>query len=345
MFDALFAAPAVVAATDERAWAEAMLAFEAALARACAGVGLIPAEAATAIVAACEAGAIDAEEIWLAGAVHATPVVPLVEALRLAVPQAHRPHVHYGATSQDVVDTAMMLIAGRAVAAITADLAMTVDRLAALADAHAATAQIGRTLMRPARATTFGALAGSWHSATVAALDGLRRWRPAVQLGGAVGDRAAFGGLGDRIAAALAEDLGLVDAACWHTDRGRVVELGTALGIAAGTQAKIAGDVILLSQAEIGELDDGSTGSSSAMPGKRNPARAVLVVACAHRVPGLVGTLLAGMPQELHRAAGRWQAEWPAVTDLLRLVSGAASHTRDMLAHLSVDAERMRSRT
>ena len=345
MFDALFAAPAVVAATDERAWAEAMLAFEAALARACAGVGLIPAEAATAITAACAAGAIDHEAIWLAGAAHATPVVPLVEALRLAVPEPHRPYVHVGATSQDVMDTAMMLVAGRGVDAIAADLAAAVDRLHALAAAHAATPQVGRTLMRPARTTTFGALAGSWHSAAAAALDGLRRWRPAVQLGGAVGDRAAFGGLGDRVAAALADDLGLVDAPPWHTDRGRVVELGAALGIAAGTLAKVAGDVILLSQAEIGEVDDGSTGSSSAMPGKRNPARAVLVVACAHRVPGHVATLLAGMPGELHRAAGRWQAEWPTVTDLLRLVSGAAAHARDMIDHLSVDADRMRSRT
>jgi 3-carboxy-cis,cis-muconate cycloisomerase len=124
-----------------------------------------------------------------------------------------------------------------------------------------------------------------------------------------------------------------------------VVELGSALGIVAGTLAKLAGDVILLSQDEIGELGETVSGGSSAMPGKRNPARAVLVVACAHRAPGLVSTLLAGMPQELQRAAGRWQAEWPTVTDLLRVVSGAAHHARAMVEELTVDPERMASRT
>jgi 3-carboxy-cis,cis-muconate cycloisomerase len=345
MFDALFAAPSVVAATDERAWVEAMLAVEAALARSCAQAGLIPAEAAAAITASCQPGVVDPDGIWPASVVHATPVIPLVEALRATVPAQHRPCVHYGATSQDIVDTAMMLVAVRAVAVIAADLAGAMERLDALAEAHGTAPQLGRTLMRPAVPTTFGAVVGGWHSAVAASHLALRRWQPAVQLGGPVGDRATFGGLGDRVADALARELDLADAPAWHTDRGRVVELGAALGIVAGTLAKLAGDVILLSQAEIGELDEGSSGGSSAMPGKRNPARAVLTVACAHRVPALVSTLFAGMPQELQRAAGRWQAEWPTVTDLLRLASGATWHARAMLADLSVDVERMRGRT
>jgi len=342
MFDGLFAAPAVVTATDERAWLSAMLAVEAGLARACAEAGLIPPAAAEAIGAACRPDLVPADTLWSQAVRHATPVVPLVAALREAVPAEHRSYVHYGATSQDILDTAMMLIAARAVAAIVADLVAAVDRLDALTAEYGDVPQLGRTLMRPAVPTTFGAVAGSWRSSLAAALHTLRRWQPALQLGGPVGDRASLHGQGDRVAATLARECGLADVPPWHTDRTRVVELGSALGTVAGALAKLAGDVILLSQAEIGELDEGSAGGSSAMPGKRNPARAVLVVACAHRVPALVATLFAGMPQELQRAAGRWQAEWPTVTDLLRLASGAAGHARAMLADLTVDVERMR---
>jgi 3-carboxy-cis,cis-muconate cycloisomerase len=353
---AVFGSPAVAAATDDGAWVAAMLEAEVALARACAEAGLIPAETADAIAEAGRPGLVDPAEIWRSAATSATPVIALVDALRAAVPADHRAYVHYGATSQDIVDTAMMLVAVRSVAAIDADLSAVAARLAQLAAAHAGTPQRGRTLMRPARPTTFGAVCGAWLAAVTAATEGLRRWRPAVQLGGAVGDRSAFDGGGpndpahplaaggERVAAAMATNLGLDPAPPWHTDRTRVVELGAALGIVAGTLAKLAGDVILLSQAEIGELGETTAGGSSAMPEKRNPARAVLVVACAHRVPGLVSTLLAGMPQELQRAAGRWQAEWPTLTDLLRVVAGAAYHARAMLDDLTVDAERMASR-
>jgi 3-carboxy-cis,cis-muconate cycloisomerase len=166
-----------------------------------------------------------------------------------------------------------------------------------------------------------------------------------VQLGGPVGARTEFGAHGDAIAAEIANQLGLEAVPAWHTDRTRVVELASALGACAGALAKIAGDVILLSQAEVAELTFTGGGRSSAMPGKRNPARAVLVVAAAHRAPGLIATLFAAMPQELQRAAGRWQAEWPALTDLLRVAGGAAYHARATLAGLRVDAERMASRT
>lgn len=343
MLEAVFSAPAVVDATDERALVAAMLAVEASLARAGAGAGLVPEPAAQAIVAACRSDLVDAATIWRDAAASATPVIPLVAALRAAVPAEYGPYVHRGATSQDIVDTALMLVATRALAVITSDLAAAQTRLAALAAEHAGVPMRGRTLMRPATATTFGAVCSAWREAVRAAESGLRRWRPALQLGGAVGTRAELGPDAERIAAAVAADLGLEAVPAWHTDRTRVVELAAALGIAAGTLGKVAGDVILLSQAELGELAEATPGGSSAMPGKRNPARAVLVVACTHRAPGLVSTLFAGMPQELQRAAGRWQAEWPTLVDLLRVVAGAAHHGRAMVEDLVVDTGRMAS--
>jgi 3-carboxy-cis,cis-muconate cycloisomerase len=344
MFEGLFGGPAVVEATDERAWLEAMLEVEAALTRACAAAGLVPHDAAETIVAACRPGLIEPTEIWRQAVTSATPVVALVDALRAAVPPALGPYVHCGATSQDIIDTALMLVAARAIGRLGEDLDACAGVLAELAAAHERTPQLGRTLLQPATPMTFGAAVGAWLAGLRSATAGLRRWRPAVQLGGAVGTRAELGAAADPVATAVAEALGLDAAPPWHTDRTRVVELGSALGSCAGALAKIAGDVILLSQAEIGELAEGRPGRSSAMPDKRNPARAVIVVACAHRVPALVGTLFAGMPQELQRAAGRWQAEWPTVTDLLRLVGGAAHHARAMLTELRVDAERMADR-
>jgi 3-carboxy-cis,cis-muconate cycloisomerase len=270
--------------------------------------------------------------------------VGLVDAVRAAVPEEYGTYVHCGATSQDIVDTALMLVASRAIARIGADLDACTGHLVDLAAEHDHTPQLGRTLLQPAVPITFGAAVAAWLAALRSGVERLRGWRPALQLGGAVGTRAELGVAADQVAVAVASALGLEAVPPWHTDRTRVVDLGTALGVCAGTLAKIAGDVILLSQAEIGELAEGHPGRSSAMPDKRNPARAVLVVACAHRVPALVGTLFAAMPQELQRAAGRWQAEWPTVTDLLRLAGGAAHHARAMLADLRVDPERMAGR-
>jgi 3-carboxy-cis,cis-muconate cycloisomerase len=343
MFDAVFSSPAVVEVTSETALVAAMLEVEAALTRATAAAGLVPAQAAEAIVAACRLDLVDVSEIWRGAATSATPVIPLVAALRAAVPPEYGRYVHYGATSQDIVDSGVMLAARGALVTVTGDLAAAGDRLATLAASHDATPQLGRTLMRPAVPTTFGAVCSAWLASVRAAEAGLRRWRPAVQLGGAVGTRAELGASAEEVAAAVAAQLGLDAVPPWHTDRTRVAELAAALGICAGTLAKIAGDVILLSQAEIGELAEASPGGSSAMPGKRNPARAVLVVACGHRAPGLVSTLLAGMPQELQRAAGRWQAEWPTLVDLIRVVAGAAHHARAMLDDLVVDTEKMAS--
>jgi 3-carboxy-cis,cis-muconate cycloisomerase len=188
--------------------------------------------------------------------------------------------------------------------------------------------------------TTFGRLVTTWLSGLTDARAALDRacGDLAVQLGGAVG------ALDDPpLVEAFAARLGLaVPASCWHTNRMRVAALAAALGMVTGALAKIAGDVVLLAQAEVAELSEGSPGGSSAMPDKRNSARSVQILACAERTPGLVATAFAALPQELQRAAGRWQAEWQTIGDLLALTTAAARHSRVLLTELKVDPQRMR---
>jgi len=348
LFDPLYAAGPVAGATGDRAWLTAMCDVEAALARAGARAGLVPAAAAEAVTEACEAFAREADPATIGerAVASATPVVPLVAALRDSVPPEFKDFVHFGATSQDVIDTAMGLVAARALDAMAVTLASVSESLARLARAHRDTPQIGRTLLQHAAPTTFGLVAAGWLvgvDEARARLRHVRRARLAVQCGGAVGTLAAYGDRGTDLVALLADELGLAAPTIpWHTTRGRIGELAAALGITAGALATVAGDVALLAASDIGEIAEGSPGGSSAMPHKRNPARAVLVTACAAQVPGLVATVLAAAPQELQRAAGRWQAEWPTVTSLLRLVGSAATHADSMLADLRVNAARMR---
>ena len=346
LFGPMWTAAPVAEATSDRAWLQAMLDTEAALALVCARAGLIPEPAAAAIAAQCHADRYDARELGRLAVDHASPVVPLVAQLRAAVPDHVTRYVHLGATSQDILDTAMCLVATRATGPVLADLAGVADRLADLAGRHRDTVQIGRTLLQQAAPTTFGAVCAGWLVAVDDSRAGLDRAlrRLAVQLGGPVGNLAAFGDRGPELLAALAAELGLAEPVLpWHTDRTRVGELAGALGVAAGALGTIALDVALLAQTEVGELAEGAPGGSSSMPHKRNPARSVLVTAAVHRTPGLVSTLLAAMPQEHQRAAGRWQAEPPVLTELLRLVGGAAGHTRRLVEELRVDADRMRA--
>jgi 3-carboxy-cis,cis-muconate cycloisomerase len=346
MFDSMSAAPAVVEATGDEAWLQAMLAAEAALAVAGAQLGLVPIEAAGAIAEAARVGRFDAGDIGRRAVASATPVIPLLSDLRAALPPAAAEHLHRGATSQDIVDTAMSLVARYACMHILEDLAAVADRLAALTREHRDTVQMGRTLLQQAVPTTFGAVCAGWLVAVDAARAGLvrARGRLAVQLGGPVGTLSGYGDRGPELVALVAAELGLAEPVLpWHTDRTRIAELAGALGVVAGALATIALDVALLSQSEVGEVTEGSPGGSSAMPHKRNPARSVLVTAAAHRVPGLVATILAGMPQEYQRAAGRWQAEWATLTELLRLAGGTAGHARELLAGLRVHPDRMRA--
>jgi 3-carboxy-cis,cis-muconate cycloisomerase len=317
-----------------------MLDVEAALARACAAEGLIPIDAATAVVEACRADAFDVAELGREAADHASPVVPLARRLRERAGE----DAHHGATSQDVLDTAMMLLARRSLGAIVADATGAADAAAGLAERHRDTPVLARTLLQPALPTSFGLKAAGWLTGLdegIAAVVAVRETQLAVQMGGPVGHRDPA------VAARVAADLALADPVLpWHADRARPAALAGALGLLAGALAKVARDVTLLAQGEVAEVREGAPGrgGSSAMAHKRNPVAAVSVLACARRVPGLVATILAAMEQEHERAAGAWQAEWGTLTDLLRLTGSAAAWGRDLLEHLEVDAGAMRAR-
>lgn len=352
LFGPMFSAAVVDRETDDRAWLQAMLDVERALAVAQARAGLVPVEAATEIAAHCNIDGYDVDEIGRRAAASASPVIPVVRDLAAAVAPDARPWVHFGATSQDVLDTAASLVAGRAVVAILADLAGAAQACAELAGAHRDTLMIGRTMLQHAIPTTFGLKCAGWLVAVDEArttLAAVRDRRLAVQFGGPTGTLASLGDHGVEVLHLLAEELGLAEPVLpWHTNRVRVAELAAALGTVAGVLGKIALDVVLLAQTEVGEVSEGpggpgeDRGGSSAMPHKHNPVQALLISANARRVPGLVATLLAAMPQEQERAAGAWQAEWETLTVLLRLVGGAAARGHELVSGLRVDPDRMR---
>lgn len=328
-----------------QAWLQAMLDVEAGLARAQARAGIVPAQAAADIERCCRVELFDAASIAQRAVGSATPVIALTRDLGALVDESTKPHVHKGATSQDVLDTAAMLVARNALALIEQDLRAATEECARLTAEHRDTPMIGRSLLQQALPTTFGRRCAGWLHALGEAADRLgrlRREQLAVQLGGPTGTLASLGTSGTRVLALLAEELDLNEPVLpWHTDRSRVAALAGALGTASGALAKTALDVKLHAQTEVGELAEGSAGGSSAMPHKQNPVGSVLVTAATERVPGLVSTLLAAMPQEHERAAGAWQAEWEPLTELLRLVAAAAAHTRDLLGGLRVDTGAM----
>ncbi len=343
LFDAIYARGEVAALLDARGWLAAMLEVEASLARACAAEGLIPPASAQAIAAACETAHFDREEIAAAVGESASPVIAIVAALRSAVGPDHAAHVHLAATSQDIVDTATMLLARRALEPLLADTAAAVAAAAALAQAHRATTMAARTLLQQAQLSTFGLRAAGWRIGLLEASSRLLEvadTRLAVQMGGPVGTRAPA--VGARVAA----ELGLAEPVlAWDAIRVRPAELASALGVLAGVFAKIARDVALFAQSEVGELREGGgggRGGSSAMAHKRNPVASVAITACTTRVPGLVATMLAAMAQEHERAAGGWQAEWGTLTDLLTLVASAAAWSAELIGGLEVDVVRMR---
>ncbi len=342
LFAGTYARGGAAEAVTAEAWVRAMVDVEAALAAACVVEGLISPQAGQAILRAFQQGPLDVEAIAAEAAENATPVIPLVRQLRERVGPEFADAVHLGATSQDIVDTAAMLVAQRALVPILADAGAGASAAAALAVANRSTPMVGRTLLQQALPTSFGLVAAEWLVGLEQACVELERVRDAVlavQMGGPVGTRSP------QVASRVAATLGLTEPLLpWHTDRTRLVQLAAALGALAGTAAKVARDVSLLAQTEVGELREGreARGGSSAMAHKRNPVAAVSVLACAHRVPGLVATLFAGMEQELQRAAGAWQAEWGTLSELLTLTGSAAAWLADLLTDLEVDTERMR---
>lgn len=336
-----------------RAWLQAMLDAERALAAAETRAGLIPAEAAEEIAECCDADRFDPEEIGHGGRASGNPVPPLVKALTAAVSDVSEDaarHVHKGATSQDITDTAAMLVSRRALDLILADLDGVAAACARLADDYRSTVMVGRTLLQQALPITFGLKAAGW---LVAVLEARRRLLTvresglAAQLGGAAGTLASLGPDGTRVLGEFARELDLAEPVVpWHAARLRVAELGSALALGAGVMHKLALDVILMAQTEVGEVAEPSgdgRGGSSTLPHKRNPVLAVTAAACAMRVQPLAQTLGAAMAQEHERAAGAWHSEWESLSDTLALTGGAAAAMREAMEGLQVYPDRMRA--
>ncbi|MFC5137576.1 lyase family protein [Actinomycetospora rhizophila] len=344
LFDPVLARGQARAAVADAAWIEALLEVESALAQAAADVGTLERADADAISDACRRP-VDAEELGEEAAASGNPVVPLVTRLRAGLEGSAASGVHRGATSQDVVDTAAMLVARRAVAAITTDLREAADAAAGLAAAHRDRPAAGRTLLQQAAPITAGLRFAGWAGGLDDAAAALAAWRPAVQLGGAVGTLAAFDGHGRAVRAALARRLDLAEPTlAWHTERGRVAELAGLLGRAGAAVGSVSTDLVLLAQTEVGEVreDVPGRGGSSTLPHKRNPVAAVSARAAAIAVAGLVASVLTGASLHEHeRAAGPWHAEWRPLTELLRTVGSGAAWLADALGHLVVDTDRV----
>jgi 3-carboxy-cis,cis-muconate cycloisomerase len=346
VFDAIFVPAEFREAVSDRAWLQAMLDVERALAVAEARAGVIPPGAAEAIAAACEWERFDPAELAEQGRAPGNPVEPLVRALTEAVEGDAARYVHWGATSQDILDTAAMLISRTALGLLLDGVAQVAAECSALAEAHRETPMAARTLLQQAVPTTFGLKAAGWLVAVLEARRGLLRAREnlATQLGGAAGTLAPLGDAGAGVSRLFAEELGLHEPTVpWHTNRVRIAELGAALAITAGVLAKVGVDVALMAQTEVSEVAEAEGGVSSTMPQKRNPVGSALAIACARQVEGHVSVLIAALPQEHERALGGWHSEWPALSGALAYTGGAAEAVRRALDGLEVDTERMRA--
>jgi 3-carboxy-cis,cis-muconate cycloisomerase len=341
-FEPLFVPDAFRDAVADEAWVQAMLDAERALARAEARAGLVPEAAADAIADGCRAELYDAGRIAAEGRAVGNPAEPLVRALRDRLSDDAAGYVHFGATSQDVVDTAAMLVARAARALLLDELRACAAACAALAEGHRSTPMAARTLLQQAVPTTFGLKAAAWLVALLDARRGLADVRLPAQLGGAAGTLAALGAAGPEVARQFAAELELDELPLpWHANRAPVAALAAALQAAAAACATVGLDVVLLAQNEVGEVAEAAGGASSTMPHKRNPVRAVLARACARLVHANAAVLTSG-EHEHERSAGAWQAEWPALSTALAFAGGAAAATRECLEGLEVDPQAMR---
>ena len=339
-------------AVSGRAWLQAMLDAEAALAAAQARVGLIPPESAEAIARCCDADLFGPGEIGHRGRAAGNPVPALARALTEEVAKTSEDaarHVHRGATSQDVTDTATMLICRRSLDLILEEVDGIADACARLAEEHRDTPMAGRTLLQQALPVTFGLKAAGWLVSVLEArrsLRGVRASGLAAQLGGAAGTLASLAGSGLPVLREFALELGLREPPVpWHTDRTGISNVGNALSLLAGVLGKISHDVILMAQTEVGEVAEPAgegRGGSSTLPHKRNPILCVTAAANARRVQDLSRTLGAAMVQEHERAAGAWHTEWEALSNALALAGGAAANVREATGGLEVHPERMR---
>jgi 3-carboxy-cis,cis-muconate cycloisomerase len=352
LFDELFSFAKLQQILSDESRIQRMLDFEAALAKVEAQAGLIPEQAARKIAEHCRVDQFDFSCIAKHAAQAGNLAVPLVKSLTETVAKQDKDaagFVHRGATSQDVIDTGLVLQLRDGFALLDEDLAFLTQTLAALADQHRATPMVARTWMQHALPTTFGFVVAGWLDAVLRHRTRLTECRSRVlslQFGGAAGTLAAFGVRGPQVAKALAEALQLsLPATPWHTHQDRIAEVATFLGLLIGTLGKIARDISLHNQTEVAELFEPAAegrGGSSTMPHKRNPVTCAIVLQAATRVPGLVSTILSALPQEYERGLGSWHAEWETLPEILRLTGGALHHLAKMLPALEVDTDQMR---
>jgi 3-carboxy-cis,cis-muconate cycloisomerase len=353
LIESLATTPALAALFSDESVLQAMLEFETALARAEARHGLIPRESSDAIAAAARLDNFDVSALADATFRAGTPAIPLVKMLtdqvRKTDAEAAR-YVHWGATSQDVADTAMSLLLKRAEPILIADLLRLEKALAALSEGHKQSVMLGRTLLQPAPPVTFGLKTAGWLASVRRSRRRLQkafRTAAVLQFGGASGTLASLGDRGIPVAEALSAELRFGDTPStpWHTQRDQLATLICACGVLTGSLGKMARDISLLMQNEVGEAAEPSSegrGGSSTMPNKRNPTACSLTLAAAHRVPGLVASFLSAMLQEHERGVGGSQAEWPIITAVVQSTGVAISSMAEVAEGLSVDAQKMR---
>jgi 3-carboxy-cis,cis-muconate cycloisomerase len=349
----LFSTEAMAEIFSDAGRLQAMLDVEAALARAEAACGVVPATAAEAIGAACRAELFDADALGRAAVGGGNLAIPLVKALTAKVAERDADAarwVHWGATSQDIIDTGLVLQLRKALPLLAADLTGLCDALAAIAEKHAGTPLTARTLLQQAVPTTLGAKAAGWLTGISHAQDRLAsagQTALTLQFGGAAGTLAALGDKGWGVATALAGHLDLaLPPLPWHGQRERIADLGCTLAVLIGSLGKFARDLALMAQTEIAEFAEPGgegKGGSSAMPHKANPVGCARILAAARRAPGLAATLIAAMDQEHERALGGWHAEWEALPELFQLAAMAASVARDLAEGGAFDTARMRA--
>ena len=356
VFEEFLSSSEVAALFDGSQFLAHMLRFEAELARAQAVLGIIPHTAIGPIVAACDLALYDVKSVVRESGAAGSIAIPLIKALRARVAtadQAAATYVHFGSTSQDVIDTALALTVREALTHVHHDLDAIVNALHQHALAHAATPVLARTLMQPASVTSFGWKCLNWlapiHRSRWALKD-LEPYALQVQLGGAVGTLREQGAQGIALKRALGKALGLstehITALAWHTQRDSLLRLACELSLLTGSLGKVAQDIALMAQFEVGELAEPSgegRGGSSAMPHKQNPVGAMVAITAAQRVPNIMATMLAAMPQAHERSLGGWQTELAQWPQLLSAVHGATMAMAIVLPGLRVNAARMRA--
>jgi 3-carboxy-cis,cis-muconate cycloisomerase len=351
LFRPIFVPERFAEAVSGRAWIGAMLEAEGALAVAQARAGLIPRQAAETIISCCDADRFVPDEIGRKGRAQGNPVPPLVHSLTREVAGVSKDaagHVHKGATSQDIMDTAAMLVCRHALDLVLVEIDGISVACAGLADTYRDTIMPGRTLLQQALPTTFGKKVAGWLVSVLEIRTRLREVRQsglAVQLGGAAGTLASLGPAGTQVLGEFARALDLAEPVVpWHTDRVRISHIGCALSLVAGVLGKISQDIILMVQTEVGEVAEPAgegRGGSSTLPHKRNPILSVTATANARRVLDLSHTLQAAMVGEHERATGAWHSEWEALSDALALAGGTAAAVREVTEGLEVYPEKM----